>query len=469
MTTREFPWGQLARGAGGADRERKPARQDGALPLDQIELPADNPRRELGDVAELARSIAAVGLLEPLVVTPRDGRYLLVCGARRHAAARQLGLDEVPVVVRELDERERREAMLIENLQREDLHVLEEAAAYQGLVELGLSQRKIAERVGRSQSHVSKRVALLELPAEVRGDLDSGRITLEDAQELLKLREMPKRLQAAWTRGRNSATVSVRVEEELREHDQVKRLGEETQRLKNAGVRVLKSKRDAYRVLKLPKGAVEVSKQGGWSQLKLDPEKHAKEPCAAAIVSDSYGGVRVIHLCTDRKRHPKLKTGAERDRTREVAAGARAKELEQQKQLKAAAKARREFARDLLERRVTKDTALERLVQGFLTVSQQDALKLACELLGLEPRQTKSAYGATYRDFTTPIEAFAVEGPAQLQRAALALALGAVEVRMATPWRSEWDARERAHLDYLQAQGYELSEAERSRLGRKRK
>ncbi len=84
-------------------------------PLDKLKPASDNPRRSVGDVAELAASIQAVGILEPLVVTPQDGGYTVVAGSRRLAAARKAGLAEVPVVVCELSEEQRQEAMLIEN------------------------------------------------------------------------------------------------------------------------------------------------------------------------------------------------------------------------------------------------------------------------------------------------------------------------------------------------------------------
>lgn len=441
---------------------RAASAEPGTLPLELITPAADNPRRQVGDVSELAASIAAVGLLEPLVVTPRDGRYLLVCGSRRYAAATQLGLAEVPVVIRELEEHERREAMLIENLQREDLTVLEESTAFQALLDLGFSQRDLAARLGRSQSHLSKRVALLKLPAAARKALDSGGITLEEAHELLRLADMPKRLAKAFGDGRNGSIAHC-VRMQLDEHETAEKIGRETERLKRAGVELLKPGRDAYGYPRLPKGAVEISRDGGYDVLKLDPKQHASEPCHAAVVTERYGTVRTLYVCTDRKRHPGLKTQSEGWRGRDTDQAK--KEREKQRQQRAAATERAEFIRKLLEDRRAGADGLSRLVAGFLEVSQQDVLLKACGLAGVEPRKSKTSYGVTQRDFRGPLSELAGAGKAQEQRVAMALALAAIEARMENQWTS-WGAREREHIDFLVEHGYEISAAERSRLPR---
>lgn len=160
------------------------------VPLDRIRPAGDNPRGGLGDVTQLAASVARHGILEPLVVTNgAGGTVTLVAGHRRHAAAQAAGLDEAPCVVRgDLDDAGRLELMLVENLDRADLTPLEEAAAYRRLhVDLGWSQQRIAERLSRSQGHVSKRLALLDLPDKARDAVAAGDLTLDDARELGKL------------------------------------------------------------------------------------------------------------------------------------------------------------------------------------------------------------------------------------------------------------------------------------------
>ena len=152
----------------------------------------DNPRRNLGDLTGLTASIKAVGVLEPLVVTPIDGTeptsYRIVAGHRRAAAAKKAKLTSVPCMIRPaLSDAERVEIMVIENLQREGLAPLEEAAAFEQLTGLGWTQKKVAERTGCTQSHVSKRLALLKLPEEARAAVDAGKVTIEVAVELTKL------------------------------------------------------------------------------------------------------------------------------------------------------------------------------------------------------------------------------------------------------------------------------------------
>jgi ParB family chromosome partitioning protein len=167
-----------------------PTRSNGIIDLGQlVDLPVtalvpapDNPRRGRGKLNDLAASIASVGVLQPLLVTPDDGgRYRIVCGERRWAAAVRAGLESVPCVVCVLSEIQRHEAMLIENLQRSSLSKMDEAQAYARLLDLGLSQRDIASRVGRSQAHISRRIRLLTLPDETRTLVDDGELPLEHA------------------------------------------------------------------------------------------------------------------------------------------------------------------------------------------------------------------------------------------------------------------------------------------------
>jgi ParB family chromosome partitioning protein len=153
------------------------------LPVTALVPASDNPRRGRGKLADLAASIASVGVLQPLLVTAvdDDDRYRIVCGERRWAAAVRAGLESVPCIVCVLTEIQRHEAMLIENLQRSNLSKMDEAQAYARLMDLGLSQRDIASRVGRSQAHISRRMRLLTLPVETRTLVDDGELPLEHA------------------------------------------------------------------------------------------------------------------------------------------------------------------------------------------------------------------------------------------------------------------------------------------------
>jgi ParB family chromosome partitioning protein len=144
---------------------------------------SDNPRQTLGRLDDLIASIRAVGILQPLLVIRQAdlGRYMIVCGARRWAAALEAGLRSLPCIVRELTETERVEAMLVENLQRSNLTKLEEAHAYERLLGLGYTQHQIARRVGKSQSYVCRRMLLLALPVDVRDQVERGQLPVDRA------------------------------------------------------------------------------------------------------------------------------------------------------------------------------------------------------------------------------------------------------------------------------------------------
>jgi ParB family chromosome partitioning protein len=162
------------------------------LPLDRLRPNRFQPRRDFDPetLAELAASIRAQGIVQPIVVKPEaGGLYTIVAGERRWRAAQQAGLEQVPVVVHEVrDDRQLLELALVENLQRSDLNPIEEALAFQSLQnELGLSQDDIAGRVGKSRPTISNSLRLLNLPAAVQGLLRAGRLTAGQAKPLLAL------------------------------------------------------------------------------------------------------------------------------------------------------------------------------------------------------------------------------------------------------------------------------------------
>ena len=158
-----------------------------SLPLGLIKPNPDQPRRHFDQAAleELAASVRKQGLLQPLLVRPKGDAYELVAGERRYRAAQLAGLQEVPVIVRDLDDRQALELALVENLQREDLNPLEEALGYQRLLDLGHSQAQVAEAVGKARSTVTNALRLLQLDEESRDQLAAGRISAGHARALL--------------------------------------------------------------------------------------------------------------------------------------------------------------------------------------------------------------------------------------------------------------------------------------------
>lgn len=159
------------------------------------------PRRHFDEAAlnELAASIAARGVIQPVIVTPLpDGRYRLVAGERRWRAAQRAQLHEIPALVRDLTEREVMALALIENLQREDLNPIEEARAYHRLAEQeGLTQAEIAKMVDKSRSHVANLQRLLALPDDVMMMVEDGRLSMGHARALVGVEDAQTLAEAA--------------------------------------------------------------------------------------------------------------------------------------------------------------------------------------------------------------------------------------------------------------------------------
>ena len=159
------------------------------LRISQIEPNRDQPRKTFSDeaIASLADSIREYGLLQPILVRPLDtGGYQIVAGERRWRAARMLGMDEVPVNIRELSDTEAMQIAIIENLQRENLNPVEEANGFNELIEkYNMTQDAVATLVGKSRSAVANSVRLLALPKRVLTMLEEGKLSAGHAKALL--------------------------------------------------------------------------------------------------------------------------------------------------------------------------------------------------------------------------------------------------------------------------------------------
>ncbi len=151
----------------------------------------ENPRQprahfSASDLEDLINSIQQHGIIQPLIVTRSDDGYELIAGERRLRASRTLGLKTVPAIVRDATDQQKLELALIENIQRQDLNAVEEAVAYQALIdEFNLTQEQVAKRVGKSRSNIANILRLLELPEEILQALKEGRITKSHARTLL--------------------------------------------------------------------------------------------------------------------------------------------------------------------------------------------------------------------------------------------------------------------------------------------
>lgn len=139
------------------------------VPIELLDPNPGQPRQVMGDLSELMASVAEKGILEPLLVRPRGGRYQIIAGERRYHAAVQLGLREIPVIVRDADDAEVMELALVENLQRKDLTPFEEAdALHQLAVRCGYTHEDLARKLGRSRSSITEALSLNNMPEEVR-------------------------------------------------------------------------------------------------------------------------------------------------------------------------------------------------------------------------------------------------------------------------------------------------------------
>lgn len=165
-----------------------------------IDNNSDQPRKKFDEekLRELAASIEQHGVVQPIIIRKNGERYSIIAGERRFRAARMAGLNEVPVIVREMDEQEVLEVSLIENLQRENLNPLEEAQAIRMLMdEHDLTQEEVARRLGKSRPAVANSVRLLVLPEEVRGLLLSGGIQAGHARVLSSITDEKVLIEAA--------------------------------------------------------------------------------------------------------------------------------------------------------------------------------------------------------------------------------------------------------------------------------
>ncbi len=146
------------------------------------------------ELEDLINSISEHGIIQPLIATRVSGGYELIAGERRLRASRMLGLKTVPVIVRNATDQQKLELALIENIQRQDLNAIEEAMAYQALIdEFNLTQQQVAKRVGKSRSNVSNIVRLLDLSDEILMALKEGKISKSHARTLLAQSDLKKR------------------------------------------------------------------------------------------------------------------------------------------------------------------------------------------------------------------------------------------------------------------------------------
>lgn len=178
------------------------------------------PRKVFDEEAlkELAESIKEHGVLQPIIIRKKGSKFEIVVGERRYRASQEVGLEEIPAVVRELNDQQMMELAILENLQREDLTPIEEAEAYQNLMEhLSLTQEQLAFRLGKSRPHIANHIRLLSLPEVVRTAISVGELSMGHGRALLGLK--------------NKKTIPLIMQKTLKENLNVRQLEALVQRL----------------------------------------------------------------------------------------------------------------------------------------------------------------------------------------------------------------------------------------------
>jgi ParB family transcriptional regulator, chromosome partitioning protein len=177
------------------------------IPIEDIDANPNQPRQTLGDLSELVSSIREKGVLEPILVRPRGSRYQIIAGERRYRAATEVGLAEIPCIVRDTDDAEMMEIALVENLQRKDLSAFEEADGLKVLAETyGYTHERMAEKIGRSRTSITETLSLTAMPEEVRNlcrlaDIHSKSLLLQIVRQsdASKMTALIERLQSNGT------------------------------------------------------------------------------------------------------------------------------------------------------------------------------------------------------------------------------------------------------------------------------
>ena len=163
------------------------------IPIDKIRPNPFQPRKHFDQTAmeELAESIRMNGVLQPIIVKKIADGYMLVTGERRSKASKMAGFDTVPAIIRDYNNQYLAELALLENIQREDLTIIEEAQAYQNAIDsLNLTHLELAQKIGKSRSYVSNTLGILSLPESILAEINSGNISMGHARALSKLKDV---------------------------------------------------------------------------------------------------------------------------------------------------------------------------------------------------------------------------------------------------------------------------------------
>jgi len=440
-----------------ADPDPTP-RQHLLLPIDQIRPNPNN--RTATNIDDLEPSIRALGVLNPILVRPvadQADTYEIVAGERRWRAACTAGHQTIPAVIEHgLTEAGVEIRNLVENLQREDLDPIDEARGYQRLLDLGWTQRDIAEHVGCNQSNVSRKVALLDAPAAVLAALadgpDAGGITVHQAVELTKI-DHDRAVSIVETFRGDPHELDGQLDIE---RAYLARRAE----LDKAGVAVLA---DGAKATPLARDS-----WGGGLRFtrKADAIKaHENEPCHAVRVHRNTWGIGVEEVCTDRKRHgPKGDSTLKEEKKPKPDSAAKTATAAQERRAAEEAEARahrHDFMASLVRRKrlPDRDALIDRMLLSYIETLAYDVGDVAGGLLGL-PEPKAMRWG--HPDWEATLVAYAKKGRDEALHVCLAIELAENEER-----RYDADVQ-KAHRARLLDVGYQPHPSEEAAFGIKR-
>lgn len=453
------------------------------IALDRLFPNPDNPRESAGDIIEMADSIRSVGILEPLIVATaaafqdHDGRlpnlelgdYVLIAGHRRLAAADLAAIKTAPCIVRDdLVGVDADVAMLVENVHREGLSAIEEARSFQRLREQhGLTQAEIAKMVGKNQSHVSKRLSLLDLSPEIQAEVAKpDGMPLVDALAIAKYADN-KAVTNAIIKRPDWQSVEEAAEQALRKEQRATALTEAKKRLKDQGVRKIVAY-DEWMLttpVGVPRALSYLAADG------LDVDEHIHHECHAVAVGYTQYGTELhsVPVCTDPKNHPEsadtkrdeqaAKAAAKRDREAKMGEKRHADRVEA---IRVAVSSASKISAD------TSATAnlclfVDTVVESF----EEDEYRTLVAVLGLAVDVGDDAAGMYARmdGMRDALLNHVATGPNELKRTLVASALVRAEARAEQRiFSSGGSSTQRALLQWLPTHGYSLSSVEKARL-----
>lgn len=431
---------------------------------EQIIPSPDNDRQETDAedyaeyVKELAASIASVGLLNRLSVRPNgDDTFSIIAGHCRYdAITTHLRWELIPVEVFEFDDARTAAARLIENVKRRDLTPVEEADAMHQLIDkYGYTQQTLAQTIGAKQPTISKRLALRGLTDKARDCLQSNVITLRDAQELLKVKAHPKKLdEILQMHLEYKYDIAGTVKREVDQLDRRAKLDKTKKDLEKDGVTVYGHSK-YYQM----SGKADLGRRPG--QLDVDKKKHAAEPCHAATIDDY--SQRVVLFCTDWKRHrakageSELKGKLVPQPTGPQLPGLSVEERERRQQLQEAKKLRETFVRDtLLKGRISTGEALRLFAFGLTVDEASNGYSRECYY---DADSAKEALGLKRAD---KLGEWLGDDPDKTAKVLLAETVRNIDFELDVP--DKWGPELQPYFDLLEKHGYEIAPIERELL-----